>query len=164
MPVRYTPPTPESLLPVPGVTLGATAARIKNWDRDDVLLVVCDAGTVAAGVFTKNRFCAAPVTVCREHLARVHDGRGGFRALVVNAGNANAGTGEAGLADARAECVAVARLLDCAPEEVMPYSTGVIMEPLPVAKVVAALPAAKAAARADNWLAAARAITLTAVT
>ena len=161
MPVGYTPPTQEDLLPVPGVALGTAAARIKNWDRDDVLLVVCDPGTVAAGVFTKNRFCAAPVTVCREHLARVHDGRGAFRALVVNAGNANAGTGEPGLADARAECVAVARLVDCAPEEVLPYSTGVIMEPLPVGKIVAALPAAKAAARADNWLAAARAIMTT---
>ena len=161
MPVGYSPPMQEDLLPVPGVALGTAAARIKNWDRDDVLLAVCDPGTVAAGVFTRNRFCAAPVTVCREHLARVHDGRGAFRALVVNAGNANAGTGEPGLADARAECVAVARLVDCAPEEVLPYSTGVIMEPLPVGKIVAALPAARAAARADTWLAAARAIMTT---
>ncbi len=161
MPVRYTPPTAESLLPVPGVKLGAAAGRIKNWERDDVLLVVCDPGTVAAGVFTQNLFCAAPVTVCREHLARQHARRAEFRALVVNAGNANAGTGESGLADAQAECVAVARLLDCAPEDVLPYSTGVIMEPLPVAKIVAALPAAKAAARADQWLTAAKAIMTT---
>ena len=161
MPVGYTPPTQESLLPVPGVALGTAAARVKNWDRDDVLLVVCDPGTVAAGVFTQNRFCAAPVTVCREHLAHVHDGRSAFRALVVNAGNANAGTGEPGLADARAECVAVARLVDCAPEDVLPYSTGVIMEPLPVGRIVAALPAAKAAARADGWFAAAKAIMTT---
>jgi glutamate N-acetyltransferase/amino-acid N-acetyltransferase len=149
------------LLPVPGVTLGAAAARIKNWERNDVLLVVCEPGTVAAGVFTQNRFCAAPVVVCREHLARQRDRHAEFRALVVNAGNANAGTGESGLADARAECVAVARLLDCAPEDVLPYSTGVIMEPLPVAKIVAALPAAKAAARADGWFAAANAIMTT---
>ena len=161
MPVGYTPPTQESLLPVPGVALGTAAARVKNWDRDDVLLVVCDPGTVAAGVFTQNRFCAAPVTVCREHLAHVHDGRSAFRALVVNAGNANAGTGEPGLADARAECVAVARLVDCAPEDVLPYSTGVIMEPLPVGRIVAALPTAKAAARADGWFAAAKAIMTT---
>ena len=161
MPVNYTPPTADSLLPVEGVALGTAAARIKNWERDDVLLVVCDPGTVAAGVFTQNRFCAAPVTVCREHLARVRDGRGAFRALVVNAGNANAGTGEPGMADARAECVAVARLVDCAPEDVLPYSTGVIMEPLPVDRIVAALPAARASARADGWFAAANAIMTT---
>ena len=161
MPVRYIPPTAESLLPVPGVTLGAAAGRIKNWERNDVLLVVCEPGTVAAGVFTQNRFCAAPVVVCREHLARQHARHAEFRALVVNAGNANAGTGASGLADAQAECVAVARLLDCAPEDVLPYSTGVIMEPLPVAKIVAALPAAKAAARADGWFAAANAIMTT---
>ncbi|MCC6195239.1 MAG: bifunctional glutamate N-acetyltransferase/amino-acid acetyltransferase ArgJ [Burkholderiales bacterium] len=157
MPVHYTPPTPESLLPVPGVVLGAAKAAIKKWDRDDVLLVVCHPGTVAAGVFTQNRFCAAPVTVCREHLAR----GGAMRALVVNAGNANAGTGDAGLADAHAECIAVARLIECAPEEVLPYSTGVIMEPLPVERILAALPAARSAARADGWLAAARAIMTT---
>ncbi len=161
MPVRYTPPTAESLLAVPGVMLGATAAKIKTWDRNDVLLVVCDPGTVAAGVFTQNRFCAAPVIVCRQHLARQHAAGGGFRALVVNAGNANAGTGESGFADAHAECVAAARLLDCAPEDVLPYSTGVIMEPLPVDKIIAALPASKAAARADGWFAAANAIMTT---
>ena len=132
--VRYAPPTPESLLPVAGVTLGAAAAKIKSWDRHDVLLVLCEPGTVAAGVFTQNRFRAAPVIVCREHLARQHASGGGLRALVVNAGNANAGTGDAGLADAHAECVAVARLIDCAPEDVLPYSTGVIMEPLPVGR------------------------------
>ena len=161
MPVRYTPPTAESLLPVQGVQLGAAAARVKKWDRNDVLLVLCDPGTVAAGVFTQNRFCAAPVIVCREHLARQHKTGSGLRALLVNAGNANAGTGESGLADAHAECVAVARLLSCAPEDVLPYSTGVIMEPLPVERIVAGLPAAKAAARADGWFDAAKAIMTT---
>jgi glutamate N-acetyltransferase/amino-acid N-acetyltransferase len=161
MAVRYTPPTLSSLLPVSGVTLGTTAARIKKWDRDDVLLVVCERGTVAAGVFTQNRFCAAPVTVCREHLVRQHASGSDFRGLVVNAGNANAGTGATGLANAHAECVAVARLLDCAPEEVLPYSTGVIMEPLPVERIIAALPAAKAALRVDGWFAAANAIMTT---
>ena len=150
MPVRYTPPTAESLLAVPGVTLGAAAAKIKNWDRNDVLLVVCEPGTVAAGVFTQNRFCAAPVIVCRQHLARQHVAGGSFRALIVNAGNANAGTGETGLADAHAECVAVARLLDCAPEDVLPYSTGVIMEPLPVERIIAALPALRNRRRAPT--------------
>ena len=100
MPVNYTPPTTESLLPVPGIALGATAAKIKNWSRDDVLVVVAEPGAVAAGVFTKNRFCAAPVVVCRAHLADQHARGLGFRALVVNAGNANAGTGEAGVTDA----------------------------------------------------------------
>ncbi len=123
MPVRYTPPTAESLLPVPGILLGPAAGRIKKWDRNDVLLVACDPGTVAAGVLTRNRFCAAPVIVCREHLAWQHANGGGMRALIVNAGNANAGTGEPGLADARAECVAVARALSCAPEEVLVYRT-----------------------------------------
>ncbi len=157
MPVLYVPPSPESLLPVAGISLGAAAGKIKKWDRNDVLLVVCDPGTVAAGVFTKSRFCAAPVTVCRDHLSRQR----GMRALVVNAGNANAGTGESGLADAHAECVAVARLLDCAPEEVLVYSPGVIMEPLPVSRIIDALPAARAAARADGWFAAANAIMTT---
>ena len=161
MPVLYTPPTPASLLPVPGVRLGTTAARIKAWARDDVLLVVCAPGTVAAGVFTRNRFCAAPVIVCREHLQRQHRGGAGFRALVVNAGNANAGTGESGLSDARAECAAVARMLGCAPEEVLPFSTGVIMEPLPLDRILAGLPAAHAAVRADGWFAAASAIMTT---
>jgi glutamate N-acetyltransferase/amino-acid N-acetyltransferase len=155
--VRYTPPTPESLLPVPGVVLGAAAAKIKSWERNDVVLVVCDPGTVAAGVFTQNRFCAAPVTVCREHLARQQT----MRALVINAGNANAGTGDSGLADAHAECIAIARLIECAPEEVLPYSTGVIMEPLPLERILKALPAARMSARADGWLAAASAIMTT---
>ncbi|MCC6868281.1 MAG: bifunctional glutamate N-acetyltransferase/amino-acid acetyltransferase ArgJ [Burkholderiales bacterium] len=161
MPVGYTPPTPDSLLPVAGVALGAAAAKIKSWERNDVLLVVCDPGTVAAGVFTQNRFAAAPVQVCREHLAVQARSGSALRALVVNAGNANAGTGAAGLADARAECVAVARLLDCAPEEVLPYSTGVIMEPLPVGRIIDGLPAARAAARADGWFDAAKAIMTT---
>ena len=161
MPVNYTPPTADSLLPVPGIALGAAAARIKNWDRDDVLLVVADAGTVASGVFTQNRFCAAPVTVCREHLAAEQARDIGFRALVVNAGNANAGTGEPGLAASRATCAAVARLLGCDPQQVLPFSTGVIMEPLPVERIVDGLPKARAALRANGWFSAARAIMTT---
>ena len=161
MPVNYTPPTADSLLPVPGIALGAAAARIKNWDRDDVLLVVADAGTVASGVFTQNRFCAAPVTVCREHLAAEQARDIGFRALVVNAGNANAGTGGPGLAASRATCAAVARLLGCDPQQVLPFSTGVIMEPLPVERIVDGLPNARAALRANGWFSAARAIMTT---
>jgi glutamate N-acetyltransferase/amino-acid N-acetyltransferase len=161
MPVNYSPPTPASLLPVPGVRLGTAAARIKKWDRDDVLLVACDPGTVAAGVFTQNRFCAAPVTVCRDHLGRQHAANGEFRALIVNAGNANAGTGEAGLDDARLVCAAVAGRLGVRADAVLPYSTGVIMEPLPADRIVAALPAAIGALGERNWHAAARAIMTT---
>jgi glutamate N-acetyltransferase/amino-acid N-acetyltransferase len=157
MPVNYPPSVLDPLLPVPGVTLGTAAARIKNWSRPDLLLVSLAPGTVAAGVFTQNHFCAAPVTICREHLAR----SGSARALVVNAGNANAGTGARGLADARATCAAVAGLLDCAADAVLPFSTGVIMEPLPVDRIVAALPACRDALSEDGWSLAARAIMTT---
>ena len=161
MPVNYTPPTAESLLPVTGIALGTTAAHIKTWERDDVLLVVAEPGTAAGGVFTQNRFCAAPVTVCRSHLAAQRERGIGFRGLVVNAGNANAGTGDPGLAAARATCVKAAQLLDCAPEEILPYSTGVIMEPLPLDRLVEGLPRAHAGRHADGWFAAARAIMTT---
>src|SRR6185369_1983083 len=157
MPVRYTPPRAEDLLPVPGVRLGTAAAKIKRWERDDVLLAVFDAGTTAAGVFTQNRFCAAPVLVCRQHLAS----GGRLRALVINAGNANAGTGAAGIAAAESTCAAVAAMLDCAPGDVLPFSTGVIMEPLPVEKIVAALPQAFDALAPEQWFRAVSAIMTT---
>ncbi|TMG86593.1 MAG: bifunctional glutamate N-acetyltransferase/amino-acid acetyltransferase ArgJ [Betaproteobacteria bacterium] len=157
MPVNYSPSTPEQLWPVPGVALGTAPARIKSWSRDDLLLVSLAPGTQASGVFTRNQFCAAPVMVCREHLAR----RAPLRALVVNAGNANAGTGTRGLADARATCTAAAAALDCAPEEVLPFSTGVIMEPLPVDRIVEALPACRAVLSGAGWFAAACAIMTT---
>ncbi len=157
MPVRYTPPGPGDLLPVPGVTLGTAAAKVKNWERDDLLLAVFEPGTAAAGVFTQNRFCAAPVIICRRHLER----EGGIRALVINAGNANAGTGAAGIGAAEATCGAVASMLGCGMHQVLPFSTGVIMEPLPVARIVAALPAAHAALAPDHWLAAVSAIMTT---
>ena len=161
MPVNYTPPNADSLLPVPGIALGTAATRIKDWDRDDVLFVEAAPGTAAGGVFTQNRFCAAPVVVCREHLAAERQRRLDFRALVVNAGNANAGTGSSGLADARATCAKAAALVGCAPEQVLVFSTGVIMEPLPVGKIVDGLPSARRAARDDRWHAAARAIMTT---
>jgi glutamate N-acetyltransferase/amino-acid N-acetyltransferase len=161
MPVNYTPPTIDSLLPVPGIALGTAAARIKQWERDDVVLVLADAGSVAAGVFTQNRFCAAPVVVSREHLQAQRERRLDFRALVINAGNANAGTGAAGVAAAYGTCDAAARLAECAPQQVLAYSTGVIMEPLPLERLVAALPAARASASSAGWLAAACAIMTT---
>jgi glutamate N-acetyltransferase / amino-acid N-acetyltransferase len=157
MPVNYTPPTPEQLLPVAGVDLGTAAAGIKKWTRDDVVLIALADGSRAAGVFTQNRFCAAPVIVCREHLAR----GGTTRALLINAGNANAGTGERGLADARMTCAAVAQALGCSANEVLPFSTGVIMEPLPVDRIVASLPAARATLSPAHWHAAVRAIMTT---
>ena len=161
MPVRLKPPTPESLLPVPGIALGTAAAKIKNWMRDDVVLIVAEPGATAMGVFTENRFCAAPVQLCRAHLRAELEGRLDFRALVINAGNANAGTGALGLDAARATCTSAAHLVGCSPEQVLPFSTGVIMEPLPVERIVAALPAAHAALRNDGWLDAAKAIMTT---
>jgi len=157
MPVNYRPPSPEELLPVPGVSLGTAAARIKGWSRDDLLLVALAPGAQAAGVFTQNRFCAAPVTVCREHLRAATS----IAALVVNAGNANAGTGEQGLSDARATCAAAARLLGCQAEAVLPFSTGVIMEPLPLDRIIAALPVCRDALTETGWPAAVKAIMTT---
>jgi glutamate N-acetyltransferase/amino-acid N-acetyltransferase len=139
------------------VTLGTAAAKVKNWERDDVLLAVFEPGTAAAGVFTRNRFCAAPVIVCRRHLERST----GIRALVVNAGNANAGTGAAGINAAETTCAAVASMLGCGLHQVLPFSTGVIMEPLPVTRIVAALPTARAALAPDRWFAAVSAIMTT---
>ncbi|MDQ6619838.1 MAG: bifunctional glutamate N-acetyltransferase/amino-acid acetyltransferase ArgJ [Pseudomonadota bacterium] len=157
MPVRYNPPAATDLLPVPGVRLGSARGHIKKWDRDDVVLMTFNPGSVAAGVFTQNRFAAAPVRVCREHLSQRSDVRG----VVINAGNANAGTGEAGLAAAHACCIATARALGCAPQQVLPFSTGVIMEPLPVERIVHALPAAQLALDESNWFAAVSAIMTT---
>jgi glutamate N-acetyltransferase/amino-acid N-acetyltransferase len=157
MPVKLSAPIAGELLPVPGVQLGTAEAGIKRANRKDVLVIKLDEGASVAGVFTQNRFCAAPVTVAREHLASGKP----IRALVVNTGNANAGTGEQGMAAARATCAALARLLGCADEQVLPYSTGVIMEPLPVEKIVAGLPQAIANLKADNWFDAAHAIMTT---
>ncbi|MBI5918739.1 MAG: bifunctional glutamate N-acetyltransferase/amino-acid acetyltransferase ArgJ [Nitrosomonadales bacterium] len=157
MPVNLTSPAAADLLPVSGVLLGTAEANIKRPNRRDLLVIRLNDGATVAGVFTTNRFCAAPVTVAKEHLAA---GKG-IRALVVNTGNANAGTGEQGMAAARTTCAEVAKLLGCAPEQVLPYSTGVIMEPLPVEKIVAGLPQAVANLTADNWHNAAHAIMTT---
>ena len=161
MPVNYTPPTAESLLPVPGIALGTAAAKVKDWERDDVVFVAMAPGSAAAGVFTQNRFCAAPVALSRQHLAEQRRRGLDCRGLIVNAGNANAGTGDSGVAAARATCVKAAQLVDCAPEQVLAFSTGVIMEPLPAERIVDGLPRARTAAREDRWLDAARAIMTT---
>ncbi|GIK46337.1 MAG: arginine biosynthesis bifunctional protein ArgJ [Betaproteobacteria bacterium] len=156
MPVNLKPPVPADLLPIAGVALGIAQAGIRKANRRDLLLIRLEAGAAVAGVFTQNRFCAAPVLVCREHLAA-----GAIRALVVNTGIANAGTGEPGMQSARDTCAAAAQLLGCAPAQVLPFSTGVIMEPLPVERLAAGLPASVADLREDNWAAAAEAIMTT---
>jgi glutamate N-acetyltransferase/amino-acid N-acetyltransferase len=157
MPVNLSAPVAAQLLPVAGVSLGTAEAGIKRAERKDLLVIKLDDGATVAGVFTTNRFCAAPVTVAREHLAA---GKG-IRALLVNTGNANAGTGEQGMNAARVTCAELAKLLGCAPEQVLPYSTGVIMEPLPVDKIVAGMPQAVGNLQADNWYDAAHAIMTT---
>jgi glutamate N-acetyltransferase/amino-acid N-acetyltransferase len=157
MPVNLPLPRQEELFPVAGVELGWAEAGIRKADRKDVLVVRIADGASVGGVFTRNRFCAAPVTICREHLAAGV----GVRALVVNTGNANAGTGEAGLRAARTTCEALAKLLGCDAAQVLPFSTGVIMEPLPVDRLVAGLPAAIDRLRAGHWLEAAEAIMTT---
>ena len=155
MPVNLPPPDPASLRPVPGVDLGIAMAGIRKAGRKDLLVMRLAAGASVAGVFTRNRFCAAPVALARRHLKA----RRPIRALVINTGNANAGTGEDGLARALQVCSALAGHLDCEPVQVLPFSTGVIMQPLPGERIVAALP--KALLDRGDWLSAAEAIMTT---
>ena len=157
MPVNLPPIDPAQLHPVSGVRWGITEAGVRKANRKDVSVMLLDEGASVAGVFTKNRFCAAPVQVCREHL----QGAQGIRAMVINTGNANAGTGAPGLAHARQTCEAMAKLLQCQPGQILPFSTGVIMEPLPVDRIVAGLPAAIGDAAAANWAKAAEGIMTT---
>ncbi len=156
MPVRLNSPVASELLPVAGVRLGVAEAGIRKANRRDLTLIELAEGSRVAGVFTRNRFCAAPVTVCKEHLES-----GDIRALVINTGIANAGTGELGLANARASCDAVGSLLGVKSEQVLPFSTGVILEHLPVDCLTAGLPTAQANLRADGWFDAAHAIMTT---
>jgi glutamate N-acetyltransferase / amino-acid N-acetyltransferase len=157
MPVNLQAPDASSLLPVPGLRIGTTMAGIRKPGRRDLVVFALDAGAQVAGVFTNNRFCAAPVQICRQHL-----GAGtGIRALLVSTGNANAGTGAPGLAAARRTCEAVAALAGCAPGQVLPFSTGVIMEPLPVDRIEAGLPQAWADLAPEHWAEAARGIMTT---
>ena len=140
------PPALPALDPVPGVRLGTAKANVRKPDRRDLVVMECAPGTQVAAVFTRNRFCAAPVIVAREH--RAH---GAPRALIINTGNANAGTGAAGIADARACCTALATALGCETEQVWPFSTGVIGEPLPVDRIVAGIPACVSALSENGW-------------
>jgi glutamate N-acetyltransferase/amino-acid N-acetyltransferase len=157
MPVNLSAPKSIDLYPVPGVRIGVAEAGIRKANRKDLTVVEIDEGASVAGVFTQNRFCAAPVQLCRDHLKQAM----GIRAMVINTGNANAGTGEDGLMRARATCIALARMLNLAPEQILPFSTGVIMEPLPHDRIQAGLPAALADAKEDNWLRAAEGIMTT---
>ena len=157
MPVNLSAPDPRALNAVSGVTLGTAQAGIRKTNRKDLLVVRLDEGARVAAVFTQNRFCAAPVTVAREHLSDTHS----IRALVVNTGNANAGTGSAGISHARETCAELARLLGCAPAQILPFSTGVIMEPLPVERLTAGLPSCLEDLKPDNWGSAAEAIMTT---
>ena len=157
MPVNLPAPNPSELFPIAGVRIGITEAGIRKANRKDLTVFLLDAGASVSGVFTQNRFCAAPVQVCRTHLAS----GAGVRAMLINTGNANAGTGQEGLARAQRTCEALASKLGLSPEQVLPFSTGVIMEPLPVDRIEAGLDAALADAREDNWLRAAEAIMTT---
>ncbi len=157
MSVNLIPPKAEQLLPVTGVALGVTEAGIKKPGSKDLLVMSLAQGSKIAGVFTQNRFCAAPVLVAREHLST----KSAVRALLVNTGNANAGTGEEGIKHARQSCAALAKLLGCETQAVLPFSTGVIMEPLPVERITAGLPQCVAGMRENNWHNAAQAIMTT---
>jgi len=157
MPVNLTAPDPAQLAPVAGVSLGIAEAGIRKANRKDLVVVSLAEGSAVAGVFTQNRFCAAPVQICQEHLAS----GAGIRAILVNTGNANAGTGADGLARARRSCAALATQLDVKPEQVLPFSTGVIMETLPVERIEAGLPAALADRSPSNWARAAQGIMTT---
>ena len=157
MPVNLQSPAVGDLFPVAGVKLGVTEANIRKPNRKDLLVMQLAPGSRVAGVFTQNRFCAAPVVLCKEHLASGDE----IRALVVNTGNANAGTGEEGMRRARQTCQSVAELLGCTEQQVLPFSTGVIMEPLPVDRIVAGLPASVENLQEDNWHDAAQAIMTT---
>lgn len=157
MPVNLSAPAAHTLLPVKGVKLGFAEAYVRKPNRKDVLVMTLEAGTTVAGVFTQNQFCAAPVLVCKDHLAS----KQAMRALLVNTGCANAGTGDDGLHRAKLTCEALATALNIKPEQVLPFSTGVILEPLPADKVIAGLPAAISSLKEDNWLNAAEAIMTT---
>lgn len=153
-------PQKDQLKPVKGFQMGIAEAGIKKANRKDLLVMTLAPGSQVAGVFTLNRFCAAPVQVCKEHLA-LDSAKGGIRALVVNTGNANAGTGERGMKDALSTCAELAKELKLNPEQILPFSTGVILEPLPIDRLIAGLPKAVASLGEDHWLDAAEAIMTT---
>ena len=157
MPVNFTPTAREQLLPIKGIALGIAEANIKKPGRKDLLVIAIEDHASVAAVFTQNRFCAAPVTLARKHLEFGKP----IRALVINTGNANAGTGDEGLSRAMATCSALSGLIGCAAEQVLPFSTGVIMEPLPVDKIILGLPTCVSHLGQSDWFDAAQAIMTT---
>ena len=157
MPVNLVAPVAADLHPIAGVRIGVAEAGVRKAHRKDLTVFLLDEGASVAGVFTQNRFCAAPVQISREHLSSGQP----IRAMVINTGNANAGTGADGLARARSTCIALARQLSVAPEQILPFSTGVIMEPLPNDRIEAGLPAAIADAQPGHWARAAEGIMTT---
>ena len=157
MPVNLVAPVAADLHPIAGVRIGVAEAGVRKANRKDLTVFLLDEGASVAGVFTQNRFCAAPVQISRDHLASGQP----IRAMLINTGNANAGTGADGLTRARATCVALARQLSVAPEQILPFSTGVIMEPLPHDRIEAGLPAAIADAQPGHWARAAEGIMTT---
>jgi glutamate N-acetyltransferase / amino-acid N-acetyltransferase len=146
------------LKPVSGIHVGIAQAGVRKANRDDLTVMLLPEGASVAGVFTTNRFCAAPVQICQEVLK---SNRAGVRALVINTGNANAGTGLEGMANAKACCARLAEHLGLHASQVLPFSTGVIMEPLPVDRVMAGMPAAIENASENNWYRSAHAIMTT---
>ena len=163
MTVNLQAPNPADVLAVPGVRLGIAQAGVRKVGRKDLTVILLDEGSAVSGVFTQNRYCAAPVQVCRQHLQQVNPSKADtqIRALLINTGNANAGTGAKGLADANATANALADLLKVNPQQVLPFSTGVIMENLPVERIVAGMPSAIADAQAQHWAKAAEGIMTT---
>lgn len=157
MSVKLPLPTVEQLRPVAGVRLGVASAGIRKSGRKDLLVVAFAPGTQVAGVFTQNAFCAAPVQVCRQHLAQA----GGGRAWLVNTGCANAGTGSQGLRDAQQSCQMLSAALSLSPRDILPFSTGVILEHLPMDRLEAGLLSAVSGLGQANWLDAAEAIMTT---
>lgn len=157
MAVNLYPPEPSEIYPVPGVVLGVAEANIRKPNRKDVLVVELALGSRVAGVFTSNRFAAAPVQVCRKHLSETNN----IRAIVVNTGIANAGTGLQGVIDAEETCQKVSDILNCSPTQVLPFSTGVIMEPLPMRNLLKGVEEAANSLSRNNWIDAAEAIMTT---
>ncbi|RJG05069.1 bifunctional glutamate N-acetyltransferase/amino-acid acetyltransferase ArgJ [Noviherbaspirillum cavernae] len=154
-------PIAANLKPVAGIELGYAEAGVRKANRKDLLVMKLAPTATVAGVFTTNRFCAAPVQVCKAHLEAARMSGAPIRALVINTGNANAGTGEAGLANANATCLALSELLGCDAAQILPFSTGVILEPLPVDRIKAGMPQAIANLKTDNWYNAAESIMTT---
>jgi len=150
-------PKKDELKPIRGLKLGIAEAGIKRANRKDILVIHLVPGSSVSGVFTQNRFCAAPVQLCKAHLVE----RNRIEALLINTGNANAGTGDEGLRRAQQTCDALAHFLGICAKQVLPFSTGVILEPLPVEKIITALPKAIAALKEDDWYVAAEAIMTT---